>query len=167
MNTTQKMLTIFKQIASSLAIAALVLIFIWALKEFGEVRYRLVNKAKIKQSQEQLEALCKAIEEYKEQNGSFPPENKHRLAEFIAPVKGVDIVVRQDQFVDPWGRNYYYHLSSRLGLGSYPDRESQGQPFYLWSYGPDGRDDDWGKDTSQPANRDNITNWNTQTDKAN
>lgn len=159
MNGKSITVEICKYVALCACVSVMVLGLGWTLKEAGVYRNNKVNGKKTELAKAQIKTLSEAIECYKQKNGRYPPENDHKLAVYLVDDVEAGLIVKKGQYIDPWGGTYLYHLSAKLGLGSYPDTDANPQPFYLWSYGPNREDTDWGKNSKQPANRDNITNW--------
>jgi len=121
-----------------------VMVIIGLLTGFVAPRYfAQVGKSQVKVARAQIDALDKALDEFRLDMGRYPT-SEEGLAVLVTPVTNEPNwggpYLKKGVPVDPWGRPYLYQQP-----GSHSD-------FDLQSYGKDGRPGGTGEDAD-------ITNW--------
>ena len=122
-----------------------VMVIIGLLAGFVAPRYfAQVGKSRVKAARAQIDALDKALEQYRLDTGRLPTSEEGLLALQTAP-QGVSNwegpYLKKDVPVDPWGHPYVY-----VQPGTHQN------DFDLLSYGRDGQPGGTGEDAD-------ITNW--------
>jgi len=121
-----------------------VMVIIGLLAGFVAPRYfGQIGKSEVKVARAQIDALEKALEQYRLDTGRYPTNEQGLAALSVAPSgesKWAGPYLRKEAPLDPWGRSYAYR---------YPGEHSE---FDLVSYGRDGRPGGEGEDRD-------IGNW--------
>ena len=92
-----------------------------------------LNKSEVTAARTQIEALGRALESYRLDNGSYPSAEIGLNALLIRPAnqpRWNGPYLQKEVPVDPWGNAYYYRLSKASRAG---------RDFELLSLGRDGR----------------------------
>jgi general secretion pathway protein G len=92
-----------------------------------------LNKSEVTAARTQIEALARALESYRLDNGNYPPAEIGLAALRARPnnqPRWNGPYLQKDVPVDPWGNPYFYRLSNAA---------SSGRDFELLSFGRDGR----------------------------
>jgi len=122
-----------------------VMVLIGMLAGFVAPRYfAQVGKSQIKVARAQLDALDKALDQFRLDVGHYPTSEEGLQALVVAPsgeTHWAGPYLKKGVPADPWGRPYIYQLPS-----------THGGDFDLLSYGKDGRPGGTGEDAD-------ITNW--------
>ncbi len=90
-----------------------------------------LGKSEVTAARTQIEALARALESYRLDNGNYPPAETGLNALRNRPnnqPRWTGPYLQKDVPVDPWGNPYFYRLASTAG-----------RDFELLSYGHDGR----------------------------
>jgi len=90
-----------------------------------------LGKSEVTAARTQIEAIARALESYRLDNGNYPPAEAGLNALRTRPnnqPRWNGPYLQKDVPVDPWGNPYFYRLAS-----------SGGRDFELLSYGHDGR----------------------------
>jgi len=109
-----------------------------APKYFGQI-----GKSEVKVARAQIDALDKALEQYRLDLGKYPSTEQGLAALNVSPpgeAKWAGPYLRKDAPLDPWGRAYVYRFPGERG------------DFDIVSYGRDGRPGGEGEDQD-------IGNW--------
>lgn len=108
-----------------------VMVIIGLLAGYVAPRYfGQIGKSEVKAARAQIDALEKAIDQYRLDTGRFPPQEGGLVALVAKPdnePKWAGPYLRRDVPLDPWGRPYVYRV---------PGQKSD---YDLLSYGKDGR----------------------------
>ena len=139
------------------------------------------KKAKINRAKAEIAALENALESYKNDNGYYPASAAPRVnpgpnsvilyyaltsgpkqffpfkpnqiqdggGSITVVINCINSTLRNVMVVDPFGKPYEYFCKPRCGAGT--DGQTNAATFDLWSYGPDGLNDE--------GTNDDITNW--------
>ena len=109
-------------------------------KYFGQL-----GKAEVKAAKAQIDALGKALDQYRLDTGHYPRNNQGLNALIVKQAsepKWAGPYLQKDVPLDPWGNPYQYKIPS-----THPNLE-----YDLFSYGHDGRPGGTGEDAD-------IGNW--------
>lgn len=90
-----------------------------------------LGKSEVTAARAQIEALARALESYRVDNGNYPPSANGLIALRIRPANQPHWngpYLQKDVPLDPWGNAYVYRPTS-----------TGGRDFELLSYGRDGR----------------------------
>ena len=121
-----------------------VMVIIGLLAGFVAPRYfAQVGKSQVKVAKAQIDALDKALDQFRIDVGRYPTTEEGLQALTTAPGSEPNWggpYLKKSVPMDPWGRPYVYEQP-----GTHSD-------FDLWSYGKDGRPGGTGEDAD-------ITNW--------
>lgn len=108
-----------------------VMVIIGLLAGYVAPRYfGQIGKSEIKVARAQIDALEKAIDQYRLDTGHFPSQEAGLAALVTKPdneTKWAGPYLRRDVPLDPWGRPYIYRVPGQKG------------DYDLLSYGKDGR----------------------------
>jgi general secretion pathway protein G len=123
-----------------------VMVIIGLLAGFVAPRYfAQVGKSQVKVARAQIDALDKALDQFRLDTGRYPTTEEGLQALVVAPTSEVQgwagPYLMKGVPPDPWGRPYVYQLPG-----------SHGNDFDLLSYGKDGRPGGAGEDAD-------VTNW--------
>ena len=127
--------TIFRRSAGFTLLELLVVVaIIGLLAAYVGPRYvSQLNKSEVTAARTQIEALARALESYRLDNGSYPSAEIGLNALLIRPAnqpRWNGPYLQKDVPVDPWGNAYYYRQSKVSRAG---------RDFELLSLGRDGR----------------------------
>ena len=122
-----------------------VMVIIGLLAGFVAPRYfAQVGKSQVKVARAQIDALDKALDQFRLDVGHYPTSEEGLQALVVQPSGEpgwAGPYLKKGVPADPWGRPYIYQPTSTHGVD-----------FDLLSYGNDGRPDGTGEDAD-------ITNW--------
>ena len=108
-----------------------VMVIIGLLAGYVAPRYfGQIGKSEVKVARAQIDALEKAIDQYRLDTGRFPTQEAGLAALVVKPdnePKWAGPYLRRDVPLDPWGRAYIYRVPGQKG------------DYDLLSYGKDGR----------------------------
>jgi len=108
-----------------------VMVIIGLLAGYVAPRYfGQIGKSEVKVARAQIDALEKAIDQYRLDTGHFPSQEAGLAALVTKPdneAKWAGPYLRRDVPLDPWGRPYIYRVPGQKG------------DYDLLSYGKDGR----------------------------
>jgi general secretion pathway protein G len=99
-----------------------------------------LGKSEVTAARTQIEALARALESYRLDNGNYPSSETGLSALRNRPTnlpRWNGPYLQKDVPVDPWGHPYFYRLTSVAGSG---------RDFELLSFGRDGRPGGSGED---------------------
>jgi general secretion pathway protein G len=113
----------------------------------GPKLFAQLGKSETRVAKAQIDALAKALDQYRLDMGRYPSTSQGLQALVQRPegeTRWAGPYLAKALPPDPWGRPYGYRLNSGAadGLGA---AAADGQDYELWSDGPDGRsgsDDD-------------------------
>jgi general secretion pathway protein G len=122
-----------------------VMVIIGLLAAFVAPRYfAQVGKSQVKVARAQIDALDKALDQFRLDVGRYPTTEEGLQALVVQPSSEPNWAgpyLKKGVPADPWGRPYVYNVPSTHGVD-----------FDLFSYGRDGRPGGTGEDAD-------VTNW--------
>lgn len=110
----------------------------------GPSLFKNVGKSEITTARAQIDALSKAIDTFRLDNGRFPTNEEGLSALMSRPNNTPNWggpYLKKNAPLDPWGQPYYYHIPG-----------SHNNDYDLFSYGPD-------KVLGGDGNNSDIGNW--------